>query len=102
MGKEKKIISVRLRDNLSEFGSEVFFTDGYVLFCWVCKKKIYSVKKFNVSQHVRTNKLAKSSKRQTDQVQRKSQLLTNKPTKSGFNKNLFEAMVTLNITLKKL
>ncbi|KAL4123377.1 hypothetical protein QTP88_015573 [Uroleucon formosanum] len=57
--------------------------------------------KFNVSQHIRTEKHVKSAKRQKDQVQRKSQLLTNQPTKSDFNKDLCEAMVAANIPFNK-
>lgn len=88
---------------MSEFGSEILSTDGFVLFCKVCELKINFEKKFNISQHIQTEKHIKSAKRQKDQVQRKSQqLLTNQPTKSDFNKDLCEAMVAANIPFNKL
>jgi len=50
--------------------------------------KINFEKNFNPSQHIRTEKPAKSAKRRTDQVQRKSQqLLTDQSIKSDFNED---------------
>lgn len=92
-----------MRNYVSEFGSKILSTDGFVLFCKVCELKINFEKKFNVSQHIRTEKHVKSAKHQKDQVQRKSQqLLTNQPTKSEFNKDLCEAMLAANTPFKKL
>ncbi|KAE9536601.1 hypothetical protein AGLY_007003 [Aphis glycines] len=103
MWKIKQSTSARLSNYVSEFGSEILSTDGYVLFCKVCELKINFEKKFNVSQHIRTEKHIKSVKRQKDQVQRKlQQLLTNQPTKSEFNKDLCKAMVAANILFNKL
>lgn len=103
MGKVKKSTSARLRNYVSEFGSKILSTDGFVLFCKVCELRINFEKKFNISQHIQTEKHIQSAKRQKDQVQRKSQqLLTNQPTKSDFNKDLCEAMVAANIPFNKL
>jgi len=74
MGKVKLSTSVRLRNYVSEFGSEILSTDGFVLFCIVCELKINLKKKFNVSQTIRTEKYVKSDKRQKDQIKFKENL----------------------------
>jgi len=55
MGKVKQSASARLRNYVSEFGSEILSTDGFVLFCKVCESKINFEKKFNVSQQIYFN-----------------------------------------------
>jgi hypothetical protein len=40
MGKVKQSTSVRLRNYVSEFGSEILSTDRFVLFCKVCELMI--------------------------------------------------------------
>lgn len=45
MGRIKQATSARLKNYMSEFGSEILFTDGFVLFCKVCEIKINFEKK---------------------------------------------------------
>jgi len=40
MGKVKQATNVRLRNYVSEFGSQILSTDGFILFCKVCEIKI--------------------------------------------------------------
>jgi len=104
MGKEKSSTCTTLKRYVSEFGPDIFSTDGHVLYCKMCEIKINFEKKYNISQHMKTDKHQKSVKRQNDQEQRKlQQLLTNQSSaKSDFNKDLCQAMVSANIPLNKL
>ena len=104
MGKEKSSTCATLKRYVSEFGSDIFSTDGHVLYCKMCEIKINFEKEYNISQHMKTDKHQKSVKRQNDQEQRKlQQLLTNQSSaKSNFNKDLCQAMVSANIPLNKL
>ncbi|KAL4143890.1 hypothetical protein QTP88_006144 [Uroleucon formosanum] len=70
----------------------------------MCEIKIKFEKKFNVSQHIKTDKHQKNVKRKNEQAQRKvQQLLTNQNSvKSDFNMDLCQAMVSANIPLNKL
>ncbi|KAE9521868.1 hypothetical protein AGLY_017750 [Aphis glycines] len=97
MSKEK------LKKYVSEYGID-FSTDGHVLYCKMCEIKIKFEKKYNVSQHIKTDKHQKNVKRKNEQAQRKvQQLLTNQNSvKSDFNMDLCRAMVSANIPLNKL
>lgn len=97
MSKEK------LKKYVSEYGTD-FSTDGHVLYCKMCEIKIKFEKKYNVSQHIKTDKHQKNVKRKNEQAQRKvQQLLTNQNSvKSDFNMDLCQAMVSANIPLNKL
>jgi len=83
MLKEKQSVCGRLRSYVIEFGPDTFSTVGNNLFCKVCEIRISSEKKFNVSQHVSTDKLLKDTK--TKNRKKKQILLTSLPTKSTFN-----------------
>jgi len=52
MSKEK------LKKYVSEYGTD-FSTDGNVLYCKMCKIKIKFEKKYNVSQHIKTESTKK-------------------------------------------
>lgn len=64
----------------------------------MCEIKISFEKKYNIHQHIKTDKHKKSIKRQNDQVERKVQkLLPNQSSvKSDFNMDLYQAMVSAN------
>ncbi|KAL4141628.1 hypothetical protein QTP88_004236 [Uroleucon formosanum] len=70
----------------------------------MCEIKIKFEKKYNVSQHIKTDKHQKNVKRKNEQAQKKvQQLLTNQNSvKSDFNMDLCQAMVSANIPLNKL
>jgi len=104
MPKEKKTLLNRLRCYVDEFGSDIFKIDSSILFCKICETKVNSDKKYNVSQHLKTDKHLKGINRCKEQTQRKQQQLmtVNISKKSSFNKDLCEALISANITLNKL
>ena len=56
MPKEKKEKSAILRSFVSEFGKNVFSTDGKILFCVPCEKAVTADSRFQVNQHLSTGK----------------------------------------------
>lgn len=52
MPKIKTSTSACLRDFMSEFGDDIFSSDGITHYCKVCKVKVASEKKFTVEQHI--------------------------------------------------
>jgi len=104
MPKEKKTLLNRLRCYVDEFGSDIFKIDSCILFCKICETKVNSDKKYNVSQHLKTDKHLKGINRCKEQTQRKQQQLmtVNISKKSSFNKDLCEALISANIPLNKL
>lgn len=56
MPKVKPGKSSHLRQIVSEFGDEVFSTDGIVLFCKMCETNVSAERRFTVQQHVSRDK----------------------------------------------
>lgn len=56
MPKQKSSQSSRMRLYVSEFGADVFSTDGLVLFCKVCEVKVAADKKYTIQQHTTRDK----------------------------------------------
>ncbi|XP_022174909.1 uncharacterized protein LOC111036924 [Myzus persicae] len=56
MSKVKQHLSSRLNCFVSEFGARMSSTDGKVLYCNYCDVKVGSEKRFNVTQHINTDK----------------------------------------------
>jgi len=105
MPKVKQSLLTRLQMYVNEFGSNIFSIDSRVLFCKVCEIKVNSDKKFNVSQHLKSDKHIKSLVRYERQINRKQQQLLTSTTitrKSSFNKDLCEALISANIPLNEL
>ena len=104
MPKEIKTLLNRLCCYVDEFGSDIFKIDSSILFCKICETKVNSDKKYNVSQHLKTDKHLKGINRCKEQTQRKQQQLmtVNISKKSSFNKDLCEALISANIPLNKL
>lgn len=75
MPKDKTSNYLRLRHFVSEFGDEVFSIDASILFCKLCECKVNSDKKFNVTQHLKTDKHLKAIKREQNKIEKKQQLL---------------------------
>lgn len=75
MPKEKKTLIHRLRSYVDEFGFNIFTIDSSILFCKICETKVNSDKKFNVFQHLKTDKHIKGINRCKEQTQRKQQQL---------------------------
>jgi hypothetical protein len=87
---------------VSEFGDEVFSIDASILFCKLCECKVNSDKRFNVTQHLKTDKHLKAIKREQNKNEKKQQLLTNIPQKCTFNIDLCKTLISANIPLNKL
>lgn len=105
MPKEKSSLVARMRSFVSEFGEQVFSTDGKILFCKPCGIKINCDKRFSVVQHVSTFKHNRSVKRHSDKNELSQKLITQSaPTtkKSTFNFDLCKALLSANIPLKKI
>lgn len=81
MPKDKTSNYSRLRYFVSEFGNEVFSINASILFCKLCECKVNSDKKFNVTQHLKTDKHLKAIKRKQNKIKKKQQLITNIPQK---------------------
>jgi len=85
MPKEKQSLASRLNSYVSEFSEcsgTVFTTDGKILYCKLCDSKVGSDRKFNVKQHIDTDKhkaaiIRKQSKNKFDLQKTQQQLLSN-------------------------
>jgi len=91
---------------VSEFGARMFSTDGKVLYCNYCDVKVGSEIRFNVTQHINTDKHKNSVKRKEKNQNAlelgKVQQLVSNSKKSSFNKDLCSEMLSANIPLNKL
>jgi len=81
----------RIKQYISEFGENVFSSDGKILFCKFCETQINTDRRYLVTQHLKTEKHKSAVKRKQDQMKNKSQQLvitamTSK--KSSFNHDL--------------
>lgn len=56
MTKAKLSISSRLHSYVSEYGNDIFSSDGKVLFCKVCNVKVSALKQFTVEQYINRKK----------------------------------------------
>jgi len=65
-----KSFSCRLNNVVSEFGEEVFKVDGNVLFCQLCECKVNSEKQFKITQHLKTDKHIKATKRHQNKIKK--------------------------------
>ncbi|XP_025419618.1 uncharacterized protein LOC112689951 isoform X3 [Sipha flava] len=93
MPKIKQNLSNRLQTYVNLYGPKIFLIDKSVLFCKICEVKVSSDKKFNVSQHIKSDKHIKGLAQYEYQVNRKQpQLLiaTNEDCKRRY-KNIKDA-----------
>jgi len=74
------------------------------LFCKFCEIKVGSDKRFNVVQHLRTDKhnRVKREENKINKVNQQFVLNTNLGKKNNFNKDLCKALLSSNIPLNKL
>ena len=72
MPKVKPSKATSLRNIVSEFGEEVFSTDGSILFCKVCEVKVAAERRFTVQQHIGREKhkraVENADKKKTSQL----------------------------------
>ena len=52
MPKAKSCVSSHLRSYVSEYGNDIFSSDGEVLFCEICDVKLCALKRFTDEKHV--------------------------------------------------
>jgi len=45
--------SSKLKKYVTEFGENIFSTDGLILYCTICDVKVSSDNKFPIQQHIR-------------------------------------------------
>jgi len=56
MPKVKQNHDSKLKKYVSEFGENIFSTDGLILYCKICDVKVSSEKKFHIQQHIGRDK----------------------------------------------
>lgn len=94
----------QLNNYVSEFGSDVFSTDGKILDYKIWDIKCGSAKWFNVTQHLtigKNLKLGAQKEKNVNIIKAKQHFLTD-TKKSCFNRDLCSAMLSANIPLDKL
>lgn len=89
----------RLRGYVREYGSDVFSTDGQILFCKICEVKVAANKKFTITQHVSRDNHKQELQRKISGT--KNQVLLTVP-KSPFFEDLTNAFLSANIPQHKL
>lgn len=106
MPKQKVSTAIRLRQYVTEFGEQVFSTDGSVLFCKVCEIKVAADKRFTIQQHIARDKhlraVKNADKRKVSQLLLKQTASTSNSKSSLIFKELCEVFVSANIPLGKL
>jgi hypothetical protein len=70
MPEVKALTSHRLRLYVDEFGKDVFFTDGTILFCRICEVKVLPQKKITILQHISLDKHVQGLQRQVEIYQK--------------------------------
>jgi len=87
---------------VSEFGENIFASDGGILFCKMFEIKVNSEKRFTVAQHLKTEKHVQAVNRKNTNKSKSQQFLTNRPEKSMSAKDLCKTFLLENISLEKL
>jgi hypothetical protein len=98
MGKTALSNSVKLNRFVSKYGNSLS-TDGKVLNCQTCNKKVNGDKKYYVTQHIATE----SHKNSLKQFNSKQEFIKESINrKSNFNYELCEALIAADIPIHKL
>ena len=97
MPKQKVSTASRLRQYVTQFGENVFSTDGTILFCKVCEVKVTADKRFTVQQHIGREKhlraLENVKKRKVSQLLLKETASTFSGKSSLFLKNCVKCLL---------
>lgn len=102
MPKQKSSQSSRMRLYVSEFGADVFSTDGLVLFCKVCEVKVAADKKYTIQQHITRDKHLRGIQKRNEQMTSLTQPMYSEYGNSNFNLDLCRAFLSANKSLHKL
>ncbi|KAL4098981.1 hypothetical protein QTP88_023484 [Uroleucon formosanum] len=89
-----------VRKYFAEFGENIFACDGGILFYKVCEIKVNSLKRFTVTQHLKTDKHIRAVHRKNENKSKFQQLLANIPDKSMFAKDLCNTLLLGNYLWK--
>jgi len=100
MPKVKSCISHNLKNLVNDFGSDIFSTDGEILFCKICGTKVAAEKRFTVQQHITRQKHIRGLDQMNSKKQRLLQL--EPEVICNFSAELCEALISANIPLRKL
>jgi len=92
----------RINSYISEFGENIFSSDGNILFCKICEAKFTCEERFTVIQHLKTLKHSRGIQRLGDQQQKTQQLLPTTSKINSSNKDLCKTLLVANIPLNKL
>ena len=93
-----EIKSQKLKRYVKEFGNNIFSTNGIIIRCDVCDAKVNADKRFQLTQHVQTDKHQFNLKKKNDSNYKKQLILSDEMFKESslndeFNKELCEALV---------
>jgi len=87
--------------NVSEFPDEHLQSDGQILYCAACERSIAIEQRFQVTQHLQTNKHQENKNRK---LKCKQNFLpsTSSSVSNTFNSDLCQAFIKADIPLAKL
>lgn len=102
MLKVKTSNTSRVNSYISEFGENIFSSDGNILFCKICEVKVTCEKRFTVLQHLKTSKHSRGIQRLGAQQQKIQQLLATTTKINYFNKDLCKTLLPANIPINEL
>lgn len=95
--------SAKLRQFVEEFSSDVFKTDGKILYCIICDQAVPVTKRFQVVQHLNTGKHNKNINLKAKSKQSFiKNTLDNQNKQANFPLDLCQAMLESDIPLWKL
>lgn len=101
MPKVKQNHNSKLKKYVSEFGENIFSTDGLILYCKICDVKVSSEKKFHIQQHIGRDK-HKNALAKIENSKKIQPFINKNIIKSDFNYDLCNALVAANIPMNKL
>jgi hypothetical protein len=95
--------SAKLRQFVEEFSSDIFKTDGKILYCIICDQAVPVTKRFQVVQHLNTGKHNKNINLKAKSKQSFiKNTLDNQNKQVNFPLDLCRAMLESDIPLWKL
>ncbi|XP_025421015.1 CGG triplet repeat-binding protein 1-like [Sipha flava] len=95
--------SAKLRQFVEEFSSNVFKTDGKILYCIICDQAVPVKKRFQVVQHLNRGKHNKNINLKAKSKQSFiKNTLDNQNKQANFPLDLYQAMLESDIPLWKL
>lgn len=101
--KSKPSMNNVLKKYVTEFGENIFSSDGSVLFCKLCETPVSAERRYIVTKHLKTDKhtsyVNRHQNAKTSKIQQQVTLYSKKCT---FSKDLCKAFLSANIPLNKV